>query len=140
PGARLRGISTRPREPRVAGPAHARPEHTDPRRDQGRRVDAERQRRDVVAPRPLPGPAGEPGVRQVADEDTERRAGTHPAEDEIGRELEDADQEAREDDELRDVVEGEAQEPVELPGPDPSAAALSALRRRPSPPSPARTA
>src|SRR5207302_5019587 len=66
----------------------------------------------------------------VTDEDAERGAGDHPAEHEVGRKLEDADQEAREDDELGDVVEGEAQEPVEVPRGDPGLAALSALRRR----------
>ena len=125
-----------PCEHRVAGRRHRRPEHAEHHREQGRRVDAERHRRNVVAPRSLPEPDGEPGVRQVADEDAERRAGNHPAEYEVGRELEDADQEAREDDELRDVVEGEAQEPVEVPGTAPAAPGLSALPRRP--PSPRR--
>ena len=52
-------------------------------------------------------------------------------EHEIRRELEDADQERRENDELRDVVEGEAEEPVEVPRPDPAREARASGRRRP---------
>jgi hypothetical protein len=56
----------------------------------------------------------------MAGQDAERRPRDHPLQHEVGRELEDADQERREDDELGDVVEGEAEEAVEVAATDPA--------------------
>jgi hypothetical protein len=65
-------------------------------------------------------PNGEPRVHEVADEDAECRPRHHPPEHERGREAEDADEERGQDDELGDVVEREAEEPVDVPGCEPA--------------------
>ena len=53
---------------------------------------------------------GEPGVDEVADQDTERGARDHAAEHEVGGKPEHADEQTRQNDELGDVIEGEARE------------------------------
>src|SRR5947208_6285634 len=66
----------------------------------------------------------------IAEEVVERRSRYHSLEHQVDGELEDAYQERREDDELRDVVEGETEEPVEVPRPDPARGARACGRRR----------
>ena len=119
-----------PREHRIAGREHHRPQHAEHHREQGRRVDAERHRGDVRAASPAHEPYREPRVGEIADEHAERGARHHPLQHQVGRELEDADQERRQDDELRDVVEGEAEEPVQVSRPDPGRSARASGRRR----------
>src|SRR5262249_26196323 len=62
----------------------------------------------------------QPRVDQIADEHAGGGAGDHSKQDEVARELEDADQEAREDDELGEIVEGEAEERVRVAGREPA--------------------
>src|SRR5262249_28174733 len=105
-------------------------EHAEDHREQGRRVDAERHRGDVSASGAAHEPYGEPGIGEVSGQYSEGGAGNHPLQDEVGRELEDADQKGREDDELSDVVEGEAEEAVQVPGSYPAQARASRIGRR----------
>ena len=99
-----------PREHRVAGREHHGSEHAEDHREQGRGVDAERHRGDVLSPGAAHELQGQPRVGEVAGKNAERGPRHHALEHEVGRELEDADQQRGEDDELRDVVEGEAEE------------------------------
>ena len=59
-------------------------------------------------------------VRDVADEDGDRCAWQHPAVDELGREAEDGAAEGVDQQELNEIVEGEAEEPVDVAANDPT--------------------
>jgi len=109
-----------PREHRVAGREHHGSEHAEDHREQGRGVDAERHRGDVLSPGAAHELQGQPRVGEVAGKNAERGPRHHALKHEVGRELEDADQKRGEDDELREVVEGKAEEAVQVPGADPA--------------------
>ena len=82
--------------------------------------------------RERPSPQGR-GQDESVSEDEKRLIAERGFTREGGRELEDTDQERREDDELRDVVEGEAEEAVQVPRPDPARVGPSEAGRRPLP-------
>jgi len=81
-----------PREHRVAGREHHGSEHAEDHREQGRGVDAERHRGDVLSPGAAHELQGQPRVGEVAGKNAERGPRHHALEHEVGRELEDADQ------------------------------------------------
>src|SRR5262249_54967822 len=74
--------------------------------------------RSPARPRQAP---GEPRVPEVTREDSEGSAWHDPVEHEFGREPENADEEAGEDDQVREVVDGETEERVDVPGTVPAA-------------------
>ncbi|PYM17467.1 MAG: hypothetical protein DMD81_08925 [Candidatus Rokuibacteriota bacterium] len=108
-----------PREDGVPGRDHHRPEHAEHHREERRRVDSEGHGGHVVAPARALEPHGQPGVREISRERAQRRARHHASEHQVGGELEDADQETGQDDELGRVIEREPQEAVHVPGGDP---------------------
>src|SRR5262249_32368079 len=65
-------------------------------------------------------PEREPRVHEIADEHAGGGARHDAAENEVGGKLEDPDEKAGEDDELRGVVEGEPEERVDVSGREPA--------------------
>ena len=112
------GHSHLPREDRVARRQVRGPENGEGHAEDTRRVQPERHRRDVVAPGPSREPAGQVRVDEVPDENADGRARHHPLEHDVPREVEGADQDRREDDEVRHVVEHEREERVQIAGPE----------------------
>ncbi len=100
--------------------------------EQGRGVDPEGHGGHVRAPG-LPGEAtGQPGVPEVPRQDAERRARDDPIEDEIRREAEHADQQAGEHHEVREIVDGQPEERVDVARRVPAAGSLASGRARES--------
>ena len=111
---------------RIPREEHRGSENAEDDPEEGRRVEAEGHR-GHVAPAGAPHqPHREPGVGQVAQEHAHRGPRDHDVEHEVGGKAEDADQEAREDDEEAEVVEGEPEERVPVAGGPPAGG-----RRRP---------
>ena len=84
------------------------------------RVDAVRQRAHVGASRALGEPLRLERVGEVADEDRDRGARQHAAVDELGREPEDEAAQRVDEEQLNEIVEGEAEEPVDVAADDPT--------------------
>ena len=114
-----------PRDARRIGGAHAlgerlgrqhHQEHVGEERD---RVDAVRQRADVVAARPFGEPSRLPRVEEVADEERHRRGRQHAPVDQLGREAEHAPAQRVDQQELDEVVEGQPEEAVDVAAHDP---------------------
>ena len=59
-------------------------------------------------------------VRHVADEDGDRSGWQHLAVQELGREPEDGATEGVDQQQLNEIVEGEAEEPIDVPADDPT--------------------
>ncbi len=83
-------------------------------RDQGDGVDSVRQRRDVLPSCPFRQPLGLDGIEQVAEENRDRCAGQNPSVHEIGWEPEDEPAQRVDQKQLDEVVEREAEEPVDV--------------------------
>ena len=83
-------------------------------------VDAVRQRAHVRTSRARGKRARLERVRHVADEDGDGSGWQHLAVEELGREPEDGAAESVDQQQLNEVVEGEAEEPVDVPADDPT--------------------
>ena len=88
--------------------------------EQRHRVDAVRQRAHVRTSRARGERARLERVRHVADEDGDRGGWQHTAVEELGRESEDRPTEGVDQQQLNEIVEGEAEEPVYVPADDPT--------------------
>ena len=99
----------------AAGGEECRADDEEHHPEGARRVEAEGHR-GHIAPAGLSGqPEGEPGEEQIADHDPHRRPGDEVGEGEVDGELEDGRQEGDGEDEVSEVVEGEAEECVDIP-------------------------
>ena len=94
--------------------------HQEHVREERHRVDAVRQRAHVRTSRARGERARLERVRHVADEDRDRCRWQHLAVEEPGREPEDGAAERIDQQQLNEIVEGEAEEPVEVPSDDPT--------------------
>src|SRR6185295_6898949 len=101
---------------RVARCQVGRPEDGKRHPEDARGVEPERHRGHVVAARPPAEPAGKESVDEIADEDADGGARHHALEHDVPGEVEGADEDRREDDEVRDVVEHEREERVQVSG------------------------
>ena len=97
-----------------------RAQHQQGHADAGRRIQAQRHRGDVVAPRAPCQPPRHPGVGQVAQQHAQRGAREHPGEHHLGREAEDPHQRHRDEAEDRQVVDDESEEAVDVAGDEPA--------------------
>jgi hypothetical protein len=87
---------------------------------QRHRVDAVRQRAHVRTSRARGERARLERVRHVADEDGDGSGWQHRAVEELGREPEDGATEGVDQQQLNEIVEGETEEPVDVPADDPT--------------------
>ena len=105
-----------PGENRVARRQIGRPEDGEGHSEDARGVESQRHRGHVVAAGPPAEPAGEERVDEVPEEDPDGGARHHALEHDVPGEVEGADQDRGEDDEVRDVVEHEREERVQVSG------------------------
>jgi hypothetical protein len=97
-----------------------RPQHQQRHADAGRRVQAKRHRRDVIATAAGREAARHPRVDQVAYQHAEGGAGEHARVHHVGRKTEDPDQRRGDETEDRQVVDDQTEETVEVAGDEPA--------------------
>ncbi len=97
--------------------------------EQRHRIDAVRERADVRAARARGKRARLERVRHVADEDGHRSRGQHLPVEELGREPEHRSTQSVDQQELNEIVEGEAEEPVDVTADDPTHPHMLLVRR-----------
>ncbi len=111
-----------PRQIRVMRRQIRGAQNTEGHSEDARSIQAERHGRHIVAARLLREAARHPGIEKIAGEHADGCPWNHAVQDDGRRKAESAGQDAGKNHEIRDVIEHQGEEPVQVAGPEPAIA------------------